>query len=91
MFISIPSPLSPPLLPPQPLTLPPSLTPSPKPHTAYSDRISATSHPLSARLLSIMDDKKTNLALSADVQTSKKLLEVAETTVYNFTMISMFQ
>ncbi|KAI2660535.1 Uridine 5'-monophosphate synthase [Labeo rohita] len=36
-------------------------------------------HPLAARLLKIMEDKKTNLCVSADVTRSEELLEVADT------------
>jgi uridine monophosphate synthetase len=63
---------------PTPLSLPSSLAPSPKPRLSYSDRVSSATHPLAAHLLSLMDDKKTNLALSADVHTSKELLMLAD-------------
>ncbi|KAM4627000.1 uridine 5'-monophosphate synthase [Discoglossus pictus] len=46
---------------------------------SYSSRAQVPGiHPLAARLLHIMEDKKTNLCLSADVTTSAELLQVAE-------------
>ncbi|KAI0996925.1 Orotidine 5'-phosphate decarboxylase [Podosphaera aphanis] len=44
---------------------------------SYLDRTTATSHPLSSYLLRLMDLKKSNLCLSADVSTAKQLLSLA--------------
>lgn len=46
---------------------------------SYTDRAESFSHPLAQRLLRLMDIKKTNLALSADVTTQKELLALADT------------
>ena len=73
-----PSPSLPP--PSPPLTSTPPLLPSPPPPSlqqlSFTHRASSSSNPLTTRLLSLMDKKKTNLALSADVQTSEELLQV---------------
>ena len=45
---------------------------------AYEERAKKCSHPLARRLLNIMADKKTNLALSADVTSSQQLIQVRE-------------
>ena len=42
----------------------------------HSERAALCQHPLTQKLLTIMDMKKTNLALSADVTSSKQLLSV---------------
>jgi uridine monophosphate synthetase len=44
----------------------------------YTQRIPYCSSLLAKRLLSLLDEKKTNLALSADVTTAKQLLTLAE-------------
>ncbi len=44
----------------------------------YRTRAANIKHPLAKRLLTLMEDKKTNLALSADVTTKKELLYLAE-------------
>jgi uridine monophosphate synthetase len=45
---------------------------------SFSERAKTSSHPLTQRLLAFMDAKQTNLALSADVTSSKELLRYAE-------------
>ena len=42
----------------------------------FRERSELCVNPLTARLLSIMDKKKTNLAVSADVKMASRLLEV---------------
>lgn len=49
--------------------------PSPA-HLSYTERAQLSSNTLAKRLLLLMDQKSTNLALSADVSTSAQLLEV---------------
>ena len=49
--------------------------PSPA-HLSYTERAQLSSNMLAKRLLLLMDQKSTNLALSADVSTSAQLLEV---------------
>lgn len=44
----------------------------------YLERISYCQHPLAKKLLTLIHEKKTHLALSADVTQSEKLLELAE-------------
>ena len=44
---------------------------------SYMERSPFCSNPLAIKLLKLMSDKKTNLALSADVTCKKKLLELA--------------
>ncbi|MFU8797617.1 MAG: orotidine-5'-phosphate decarboxylase [Gammaproteobacteria bacterium] len=44
---------------------------------SYSDRIALHQHPIAQRLLGLMDTKKTNLALAADVTTSAELIDLA--------------
>lgn len=43
---------------------------------SYSERSQLATHPLTIKLLSLMDSKETNLALSADVKTTAELLKV---------------
>jgi len=45
---------------------------------SYGDRGKLCSNPIAARLLQLMDDKQTNLCCSADVDTCKEVLELAE-------------
>jgi uridine monophosphate synthetase len=47
-------------------------------HHTYKDRATHCTSPLAKRLLQLMDDKQTNLALSADVTTAKELLRLAD-------------
>ena len=42
----------------------------------YSRRAAMATHPVTKRLLALMDEKKTNLAVSADVSTAQELLKV---------------
>ena len=51
--------------------------PSPA-HLSYTERAQLSSNALTKRLLLLMDQKSTNLALSADVSTSAELLEVRD-------------
>lgn len=44
----------------------------------YSQRIAHTSVPIAKHLLQIMEEKKTNLALSADVTSANELIELSE-------------
>ncbi|MFN0064962.1 MAG: orotidine-5'-phosphate decarboxylase [Chlamydiales bacterium] len=44
----------------------------------YSERAKRCINPTGQRLLRLMDEKKTNLALAADVTTKKELLEIAD-------------
>lgn len=44
----------------------------------YNERISLTSHPLSRHLFQLLEKKKTNLALSADVTQKAQLLKLAD-------------
>lgn len=44
----------------------------------YAQRISYCTNALTVKLLSIMVDKKTNVAFSADVTSSEELLQVRE-------------
>lgn len=46
---------------------------------SYSERASLTKHPLAKDLFYLMDEKKTNLALAADVGSKNELLNLAET------------
>ena len=79
---SIPLPPSPsipslsPSLPPFPL--PPSYHPFLVQLMSYEDRADLCTHPLGKKLLRLMADKKTNLALSADVTTSQRLIKVKQ-------------
>ena len=43
---------------------------------SYEERISHCTHPIAKRLLSIMSEKHTNLAFSADLTSSEELLKV---------------
>ncbi|TPX33502.1 orotidine-5'-phosphate decarboxylase [Synchytrium microbalum] len=45
---------------------------------SYADRASSHTNPLSKRLLTLMDDKRTNLCIAADVTTKKELLQLAD-------------
>jgi uridine monophosphate synthetase len=45
---------------------------------SYSDRAKYCKNPLAKKLFQLMDDKKTNLSLSADVTECEKLLELAD-------------
>lgn len=45
----------------------------------YGERSSLVRHPLAKRLLELMEKKRTNLALAADVTSSRQLLELANT------------
>jgi uridine monophosphate synthetase len=47
-------------------------------HQSYKERATHCSSPLAKRLLQLMDDKQTNLALSADVTTTNELLKLAD-------------
>ena len=51
--------------------------PSPS-HISFTERAQLSSNALAKRLLLLMDQKSTNLALSADVSTSAQLIEVSE-------------
>ncbi len=44
---------------------------------SYGRRSDLCTHPLGARLLRLMDEKNTNLALSADVTSSSQLIRVS--------------
>ncbi|KAI9006030.1 orotidine-5'-phosphate decarboxylase [Gaertneriomyces semiglobifer] len=44
----------------------------------YSERTSGFSNPTAIRLLRLMDEKKTNLSVAADVRTKKELLDLAD-------------
>ncbi|ELU01511.1 hypothetical protein CAPTEDRAFT_222872 [Capitella teleta] len=44
----------------------------------YVERAAQCTHPLSKRLFSIMQEKRTNLALSADVNTAAELIQMAD-------------
>ena len=44
---------------------------------SYTERSQLAANPLAKRLLSLMDSKETNLALSADVKTSHELVKVS--------------
>ncbi len=57
-------------LPPAPTSTPHSLPQS------FAARSTLTPHPLTRRILTLMEDKGTNLALSADVSSSQQLLKV---------------
>lgn len=46
--------------------------------TPYVERAKTTAHPLSNYLLRLMDLKSSNLCLSADVQTARELLQLAD-------------
>lgn len=46
---------------------------------SYRERASLTAHPLAKELFNLMEDKKTNLAIAADVGTKDELLSLAET------------
>jgi uridine monophosphate synthetase len=46
-------------------------------HLSYTERAHLSSNALAKRLLLLMEQKSTNLALSADVSTSAQLLEVS--------------
>lgn len=45
---------------------------------SYSERIDYCKNPLAKKLLQLIDDKKTNLSLSADVTECEKLLDLAD-------------
>ncbi|MBS0624430.1 MAG: orotidine-5'-phosphate decarboxylase [Verrucomicrobia bacterium] len=45
---------------------------------SFLKRASLTRHPLSQRLFKLMEDKKTNLALAADISTQREVLQLAE-------------
>jgi uridine monophosphate synthetase len=45
---------------------------------AFSERAALCKHPLSKRLFTLMEQKKTNLALAADVTTANELISLAE-------------
>ncbi len=47
-------------------------------HLSYSERAGYCSNPTASRLFRLMDDKKTNLALSADVTTAAELIALAD-------------
>lgn len=47
-------------------------------HLTYSERIPYCQHPLAKKLLQLLETKKTNLALSADVYTATELLYFAD-------------
>lgn len=47
-------------------------------HLSYSERAQRIQNPLAKQLLQLMADKKTNLALSADVTRSEKLLQLVK-------------
>ena len=52
-------------------------------HPSFTERAQSSSNPLAKRLLQLMEQKSTNLALSADVSTSSELIEVSCPSVYN--------
>lgn len=47
-------------------------------HLTYQQRARLTQHPLTQKLFSLMAEKETNLALSADITTKKELLELTD-------------
>ncbi len=47
-------------------------------HLSYSERVHYCLSPVAKHLLQLMDEKETNLALSADVTSAKTLLELAD-------------
>lgn len=55
-----------------------SIAPTPAPKLSYQERISHCSNPIAKRLLQIMIQKQTNLALSADTKTAAELLQLAD-------------
>jgi len=57
---------------------------------SYAQRASACPHLLSRQLLTIMDQKKTNLAFAADVTTCRELLDVSDITVTELLSGSFF-
>lgn len=44
----------------------------------FSKLFAADIHPLAAKLLNVMEEKQSNLCLSADVTTSEELLQLAD-------------
>jgi len=48
-------------------------------YLSYRERIALHQHPMAQQLLRLMDDKQTNLALSADVTSADELTELADT------------
>jgi uridine monophosphate synthetase len=48
-------------------------------HLSYSERANLCLSPLGQHILQLLDDKQSNLALSADVTEAEKLLELADT------------
>ncbi|KAL5007217.1 hypothetical protein ScPMuIL_016023 [Solemya velum] len=54
---------------------------------SYSERITHCSHPLTRKLLSIMDKKKTNLCLSADLTSSQAILSIVDKVGGNVCMV----
>ncbi len=49
-----------------------------KQRLSYGERAELAHHPLTKRLFSLMEEKKTNLSLSADVTSSKQLIQLAD-------------
>lgn len=49
-----------------------------KTHKSYKERATHCTSPLAKRLLQLMDDKQSNLALSADITTANELLQLAD-------------
>ena len=56
------------------------MSPTPDTRLTYADRISLCANSAARALLTIMNDKQTNLCLSADVTTKQQLLDLAERT-----------
>ncbi len=56
-----------------------SVAPAPPVKLTYEERVSRCTNPIAKRLLQIMTQKQTNLALSADTQTAAELLQLADT------------
>jgi hypothetical protein len=50
---------------------------SSKSHLSYAERSKSHLHPLARTLFSLAERKKTNIVLSADLTTSKELLDIA--------------
>jgi hypothetical protein len=51
---------------------------------SFAARAKAHPHPLVRRLFSIIESKKSNLAISADLTTSKELIQLADSKTSTF-------
>jgi orotidine 5'-phosphate decarboxylase subfamily 1 len=59
--------------------LPRTKTPTIEPSTkSYTERAALNSNPLAQRIFTLMDTKKTNLCVAADVKTKQELLDLAD-------------